>query len=537
MVLGSAVPLALALLAAVPRPRPYADHLLVEVEVADAAALRRLLATGVDPWLDHPRPGVVPVLVSPEQRAMLWADGWTLRVLSADVQADVDAEHDRLAGAPAPIPGGGDFFADFRDLEAIDAELDATIAANPELVTAYEIGASIQGRTIRALRITAAGDDARPAVLVTSGQHSREWIAVSSGMYVVDQLITRAAEPEIAAVLDAIQIIVIPMVNPDGYAHSWTAERYWRKNRRDGVGVDTNRNFGHSWGGEGSSPIPEDENYAGAAAFSEPESAAVRDFVLAHPELVAHLDLHSYGQLVLYPWGDIYELAPDDAALANTADAMVSAMGEIGASYTPLQGVNLYPASGNIIDWAYGDVGLHSLTIELRPDNPDVGFVLGPDQIAPVGDEVFAALSVLFAYANGEVVDPTDGGESSSGGAVDSSGGALEGSSGPAGASSGGDGAGDVTDPSMPGSSGVASEASAEGTAGGSSSGGAQVDGDQTGCGCRAPGVGPGATWVWIGFAGANVRRRRPRSGTGTGRGTGTERGVRRNALRSSAPR
>ena len=62
-------------------------------------------------------------------------------------------------------------------------------------------------------------------------------------------------------------------------------------------------------------------------------------------------------------------------------------------------------------------------------------------QIAPVGDEVFAALSVLFAYANGEVVDPTDGG-SSSGGVGDTTGGALEGSSGPAGASSGGGGGG-----------------------------------------------------------------------------------------------
>jgi predicted deacylase len=476
------------------RPAPYADHLLVEVDVPDRASLDRLLATGVDVWLEHPRPGVVPVLVAPEHRAALVAGGWTLRVSSVDVQAQVDAETARLAAQTPVVPGGGGFFADFRDRATIDAELDALVVASPELLTSVDIGESLEGRTIRAIRITSAGEDDRPAVLITAGQHAREWIAVSSGMYVIDQLVQRADEPEIAAILADVQVFVIPVVNPDGYEYSWTDERYWRKNRRGGVGVDTNRNFGYGWGGEGSSDAPEDENYRGEAAFSEPESATVRDFVVAHPELVAHLDLHSYGQLVLYPWGHIFENAPDDAQLTATATVIANEMELFGTSYTPLQGVQLYPAAGNVIDWTYGEAGLHSMTMELRPNDEEVNFLLPPGQIVPVGDEVMAGLMVLLGYAQGELPDPTDGGEESSSGGESSSTGDGSSTSADETSTSTTDAAGTTgVDPSggvttMPQTTSVATGDESE------TSGDASANDDGGGCGCAT--TSPRSTWV-----------------------------------------
>lgn len=40
---------------------------------------------------------------------------------------------------------------------------------------------------------------------------------------------------------------IVPVLNPDGYVHTHTKDRMWRKNRarQDGekVGVDLNRNF------------------------------------------------------------------------------------------------------------------------------------------------------------------------------------------------------------------------------------------------------------------------------------------------------
>ena len=494
------------------RPAPYADHLLVLVDVPDRASLDRLLATGVDTWLEHPRPGLVPVLVAPEERTALWSGGWTLRVLPIDVQAEVDAEARRLAAQPPVIPGGGGFFADFRDGAAIDAELDALVVASPELVTSVDIGESLEGRTIRAIRVTAAGPDDRPAVLVTAGQHAREWIAMSSGMYVIEQLVQRADEPEIAAILDAVQVFVIPVVNPDGYAYSWTDERYWRKNRRGGVGVDTNRNFGHGWGGEGSSDVAEDENYAGESAFSEPESATVRDFVLAHPELVAHLDLHSYGQLVLYPWGHIFENAPDDAQLSATATAIANEMELFGTNYTPVQGVNLYPAAGNVIDWTYGDAGLHAMTMELRPNDEEIGFILPPAQIVPVGDEVMAGLLVQLQFANGVAPDPTGGDESSTGEVESSTGEGSTSAAADESSTSTTDASGTTgVDPSAGVTTTPETTTSTDAGDESETTGDANVDGDGGGCGCDVQSPRSsclGAAFVLLGIGRARKRAR-----------------------------
>ena len=69
------------------------------------------------------------------------------------------------------------------------------------------------------------------------------------------------------------------------YEYSHEVDRMWRKTRSSGNGacrgVDPNRNWGHRWGGEGASTSPCAETYRGPRPFSEPETAAVRDFILA----------------------------------------------------------------------------------------------------------------------------------------------------------------------------------------------------------------------------------------------------------------
>ena len=46
------------------------------------------------------------------------------------------------------------------------------------------------------------------------------------------------------------------------------------------------------------------ETYRGPRAFSEPETAAVRDFILKRAkDIQIYLTFHSYGQMFLYPWG------------------------------------------------------------------------------------------------------------------------------------------------------------------------------------------------------------------------------------------
>lgn len=110
-----------------------------------------------------------------------------------------------------------------------------------------------------------------------------------------------------------------PLVNPDGYEFSHTSNRLWRKNRvaaGNCRGVDLNRNYGHRWGGQGTSNNPCSDIYRGPAAFSERETQAHRQFFnTVGVRFSAFLTFHSYGQYILYPWGYAAELPPDHQQL------------------------------------------------------------------------------------------------------------------------------------------------------------------------------------------------------------------------------
>jgi len=56
-----------------------------------------------------------------------------------------------------------------------------------------------------------------------------------------------SGDAAIVALLNKIDVIIIPLVNPDGYAYTFHGNRLWRKNRRQDsqakYGVDLNRNW------------------------------------------------------------------------------------------------------------------------------------------------------------------------------------------------------------------------------------------------------------------------------------------------------
>ena len=55
------------------------------------------------------------------------------------------------------------------------------------------------------------------------------------------------------------------------------------------------RNFGHEWGGKGTSQDPCSDIYRGGSAFSEPETSAVRDFITARRRTIKmYLTFHRY---------------------------------------------------------------------------------------------------------------------------------------------------------------------------------------------------------------------------------------------------
>jgi len=240
-------------------------------------------------------------------------------------------------------------------------------------------------------------------------QHSREWISPMTVMYVVTELVTKyGSDGNVTKYLDELEFIVIPVINPDGYAFSWSTTRLWRKNRRNNggsFGVDLNRNWDSDWGGSGSSGVPSSDTYRGPTVFSEPESKAVRDYVETQTRIKAAIDFHAYSQLVLRPYGYTYKIAPDEAQLKILGDAMRDAIFSVhGIRYSSIMGSELYLAAGAADDWGYmkgedppSKDGYFSYTIELR-DTGRYGFILPPAQIIPTGEENFEAVKALAEY-------------------------------------------------------------------------------------------------------------------------------------------
>lgn len=285
----------------------------------------------------------------------------------------------------------------YHSAASLEEELRQLAEAKPDIAQLIEIGRSIEGRPILALRI---GDrrGGVPKVLFMGCHHAREWIAVEVPFLLAKELVERADEAPIAGWLTSGEVWVAPLVNPDGHEHSRAQERLWRKNRRrndDGsFGVDPNRNYGYMWGildVPTSSHVPSDETYVGPRAFSEPETQAVRDLIGCE-RFAGVITYHSYSQLILYPWGYTEKPIPDVqhreqmVGMAQEMQTLIKAVH--GKIYVPQQSSELYPTAGDTTDWTYGTYGIPSFTVELRPRTfEEGGFILPPDQILATWEE------------------------------------------------------------------------------------------------------------------------------------------------------
>ena len=386
LLLGGLTTVLVAGIASQPAP---ATRVAIRVDCTQPNACERAEAIALDVWSEHRAPGMPLDLVVSSNDLPRLAH---YEVLVRDIDAVARAERVRLQSAQAAQPA--DWFGDYKDYRAISERMIELAALAPERVQIHGIGSSLDGRTIWALRI-GNGDT---KMLVNGTQHAREWIASMVTTCVADRLVREYdTNPAIKAFVDRTTLWVIPIVNPDGYQHSWATDRYWRKNRRGKHGVDLNRNFSVGFGGVGSSGSKLAQDYRGEHAFSEPESAAVRD--LAKRERIAlHIDFHAYGQLLLYPWNYSARRTDDHARFTALGDRIASALAaQHGSRYQLMQGTELYPAAGTATDWFYGDVKALSFTVELRPTmgRGGGGFVLPPQQIRPTCDEGLAAVLAL----------------------------------------------------------------------------------------------------------------------------------------------
>jgi carboxypeptidase A2 len=179
-------------------------------------------------------------------------------------------------------------------------------------------------------------------------------------LYLIDQLVD--PQSNYSKLLNDVDFVIMPVVNPDGYEHTHKNERLWRKTRSlngvNCVGTDGNRNFDFHWGEVGASSNACSETFRGKKAFSEVETQALRDTVMGIKDSCKfYLTLHSYGNYMLYPWGYTSDLPETwkeiDEISQIGADAIKAAT---GTEYTVGSSTNvLYAAAGGSDDFMFAE--------------------------------------------------------------------------------------------------------------------------------------------------------------------------------------
>ncbi|MBL0926585.1 MAG: hypothetical protein IBJ11_02895 [Phycisphaerales bacterium] len=402
-----------------PEASAFRQHKLV---TATISGMRDFLAlTQLGEFLGcTPRNGPQQFVIPPDKMAALDGLGIPYVVTADDVQQLIEAEAREIARVQADRDSS--FFDTYRTYAQINTELDSIVALNPAIATRVSVGlsqgnASQPRQTIYGVRITGPtipGAPPKPVFIIQGGQHAREWVSPASAMYAIDELVRDySTDPAIRQVVDSVEFHIIPVVNPDGYVYTWASSnnRLWRKNRRliSGAtyGVDLNRNWATAWDPPVSaSTNPASDTYRGTAPWSESETAAMRDYInglnTARPgSIKALIDLHSYSQLILGPWGYTSTVIPPRAAeLRLVMGQMESAIDNtFGVPYTAGLGTDgvIYSASGTAQDWPFAVFGALGFTFELR-DTGAYGFTLPSSQLRPTAQETFNGLMAMARF-------------------------------------------------------------------------------------------------------------------------------------------
>ncbi|WP_030198117.1 M14 family metallopeptidase [Streptomyces sp. NRRL S-87] len=300
------------------------------------------------------------------------------------------------------------------EVESGVASLAAAFPTTTDLVPLPE--PSAEGRACNALRIGTHRLEPKNAVVLTGGLHAREWGSCEILVNLAADLLhahaggtglayggTHFTAAQVRTVLEELDVVVFPLVNPDGRHHSQNVDPNWRRNRNPAmsggnpaaIGVDVNRNFDFLFDFETAfhplAPVrvsndPADPNqvYQGPEPFSEPETRNVRWLVQHFDRTRWYVDVHSYTQTMLYVWGDddsqsddptrnfrnhafdgrrglkddllyaeyLPKVDADDSAVL--AEQFCRALGGVrGKVYTPKPAFDLYPTCGTSDDYTY----------------------------------------------------------------------------------------------------------------------------------------------------------------------------------------
>jgi len=246
--------------------------------------------------------------------------------------------------------------------ESLLLELEPVATTTPEIVASVPfvtqvIGASVEARPITVYQF---GEGPIPLLFVGGIHGGYEWNSVLLANEAIAYLTANPAE-----VPGHLTIHIIPNLNPDGLVTTLgttdlrSVADVPNPTVRDAAGrfnangVDLNRNFDCKWAPESS--WRGQTVSAGTGPFSEPEAAALRDYVLAiNPAAVAFW--HSQAN-------NVYASECEAGVLPDTL-ALMNAYATAG-SYGAVASFDAYPITGDAEGWL-ASIGIPAVTVELE---------------------------------------------------------------------------------------------------------------------------------------------------------------------------
>ena len=325
------------------------------------------------------------ILTSPAQVEELRADGWAIRI---------DEPQTALFKQQVSINtyrGGYRTVAEMRDYVNSKAAEVFTYGQSYEKVhSGGAAGWDLFGITLTNRQTPGP----KPTFFLMAAIHARELTTSELALRFVDYLLSNyGTDGDVTWLLDEHKVVIVPAANPDGRVIAESGF-YQRKNTNttygggcanpptvsNQYGVDLNRNADFKWGTIDTPTEPRcGQTYPGPTAASEPETTAIQNLVRSlfadqrgpadtdPAPLTAtgvFLTLHSYSNLVLWPWGWTSQASPNNTSFTYMGTKFASYNG-----FTPEQSVGLYPTSGTTDDWAYGELGLAAMTFEVGPES------------------------------------------------------------------------------------------------------------------------------------------------------------------------
>lgn len=229
-------------------------------------------------------------------------------------------------------------------------------------------------------------------MIVVSGVHGNEWLSIHSAMEFLKHVVKLFSDnlKDENHFTHQLELIIVPVANPDGYRYSRSGDCDWRKNLyrvkkgdEEYCGVDLNRNYPvyFAWNAQ---THGKDALYHGVSPISEPEAASLRKLLKENDDCKLLIDLHCGKTMGLYhPRTEPRFGRPLTESMRSVSNSDKRKYGQLERAFmrevSRRDGYIVEergPSSGTFDEYAYHVFGIPSVSIEVfekkRRINTDV---------------------------------------------------------------------------------------------------------------------------------------------------------------------